>query len=63
MPYGAQSLENARLAHLDANRQKRGVMLVGRLREAIRRVNPAIPEDARATIREYRTVRFERSTP
>jgi type I restriction enzyme R subunit len=26
------------------------VVLVGRLREAIRRLNPAIPEDARATL-------------
>ena len=32
-------------------------------REAIRRLNPAIPEEARATIRNYRIVRFERSTP
>jgi len=41
-------------------------------REAIRRLNPAIPEEAsacarnadgRATIRDYRIVRFERSTP
>jgi type I restriction enzyme R subunit len=29
-------------------------------REAIRRLNPAIPEDARATIRQFRLVRFER---
>jgi len=34
-----------------------------RLREAIRRLNPAIPEEARATIRDYRIVRFERSIP
>jgi type I restriction enzyme R subunit len=39
------------------------VVLVGRLREAIRRLNPAIPEEERATIRNYRTVRFERSIP
>ena len=41
-------------------------------REAIRRLNPAIPEEAsacarhadrRATIRDYRIVRFERSLP
>ncbi len=55
------------------------VGLVGRLREAIRRLNPTIPEEAsacathlsvrtsqagadgRATIRQYRIVRFERS--
>ena len=45
---------------------------VGRLREAIRRLNPAIPEEApacashadrRATIRDFRTLRFERNTP
>ena len=35
---------------------------IGRLRKAIWRVNPAIPEVVLATIREYRTVRFERST-
>jgi len=63
MPYCAQSLENRQFSHLDANHQTRGVVRVGRLREAIRRVNPAIPEVARATIREYRTVRFETSTP
>ena len=37
------------------------VVLVGRLREAIRRLNPAIPDKVRATIRLYRMVRFERS--
>ena len=37
------------------------VVLVGRLREAIRRLNPAIPEEARAVIRNSRTTRFERS--
>ncbi len=35
------------------------VVLVGRLREAIRRLNPAIPEEARATIRRYRIVQIE----
>ena len=30
------------------------VVLVGRLREAIRRLNPAIPDEARATIRKSR---------
>ncbi len=34
------------------------VVLVGRLREAIRRLNPAIPEEARATIRQYRRVQI-----
>ena len=37
------------------------VVLVGRLREAIRRLNPAIPEEARATIRQFRRVQTERS--
>ena len=46
------------------------VVLVGHLREAIRRLNPAIPEEASAcalhgdrlaTIRPYRIVRSERS--
>jgi len=32
-------------------------------REAILAADPAIPEAARATIRNYRIVRFERSTP
>jgi type I restriction enzyme R subunit len=45
------------------------VVLVGRLREAIRRLNSAIPEEAsacalhadrRATIKRYLQVRFER---
>ena len=36
------------------------VVLVGRLREAIRRLNPAIPEEARATIRQFRRVQIER---
>ena len=44
-----------------AERQSFGeVVLVGRLREAIRRLNPAIPEEARATIKRYLKVRFER---
>ena len=34
------------------------VVLVGRLREAIRRLNPAIPKEARATIRQHRTVQI-----
>ena len=42
-----------------AERQSFGeVVLVGRLREAIRRLNPAIPEEARATIRQFRRVRI-----
>ena len=36
------------------------VVLVGRLREAIRRLNPAIPEEARATGKRYLQVRMER---
>jgi len=39
------------------------VVLVGRLREAIRRRNPAIPEEARATVRDFRMVRLERNIP
>ena len=37
------------------------VVLVGRLREAIRRLNPAIPEEARAVIKRYLKTGFERS--
>ena len=36
------------------------VVLVGRLREAIRRLNPTIPEEARAAIKRYLKTRFER---
>ena len=36
------------------------VVLVGRLREAIRRLNLAIPEEARAAIKRYLKTRFER---
>ncbi len=32
------------------------VVLVGRLRDAIRRLNPAIPEEARATHKKYLSV-------
>ena len=40
-----------------AERQSFGeVVLVGRLREAIRRLNPAIPEKASATHREFLSV-------
>ena len=46
-----------------AERQSFGeVVLVGRLRETIRRLNPAIPEEARATIRQFRRVQIERKT-
>jgi type I restriction enzyme R subunit len=38
------------------------VVLVGRFREAIRRLNPAIPEEARATLRKFRIVQTERRT-
>ncbi len=34
------------------------VVLVGRLREAIRRLNPAIPEEALATIRNFQITQF-----
>ena len=36
------------------------VVLVGRLREAIRRLNPSIPEEARATDKESLSVQTER---
>ena len=36
------------------------VVLVGRLREAIRRLNFSIPEEARAAIKRYLKTRFER---
>ncbi|MEY5015189.1 MAG: hypothetical protein RIS92_1547 [Verrucomicrobiota bacterium] len=36
------------------------VVQVGRLREALRRVNPAIPEEARATVAKSATVQIER---
>ena len=43
----------------DSRRQSFGeVVLTGRLREAIRRLNPAIPEEARSTIRPYRIVQI-----
>ena len=46
---------------LAAERESFGeVVLVGRLREAIRRLNPAIPEEARAAIKRYLKTRFER---
>jgi hypothetical protein len=34
----------------------------GKEREAIRRLNRAIPEEARATIRQFRRVQIERKT-
>ena len=39
------------------------VVLIGRLCEAIWRLNPAIPEETRAVIRNSRTTRFGRCTP
>lgn len=36
------------------------LVLVGLLREAIRRLNPAIPEEARATFKRYLKVQIER---
>ena len=44
-----------------AERQSFGeVVLAGRLREAIRRLKPAIPEEARAAIKRYLKARFVR---
>ena len=45
-----------------AERDSFSEVVVGRLREAIRRLNPAIPEEARATIRQFRRVQIERKT-
>ncbi len=36
------------------------VVLVGRLREAIRRLNPAIPEEARAVVADFANTQTER---
>ncbi len=36
------------------------VVLGARLRDAIRRLNPAMPEEARATLKRFVQVRFER---
>lgn len=38
------------------------VVLVERLREAIRRLNRSIPEEVRATLRKFRIVQTERRT-
>ena len=42
-----------------ATREKKAA-LVRRLREVVRRLNPAIPEEARATVRQFRSVQIER---
>jgi type I restriction enzyme R subunit len=45
----------------EAERESFGeVVLVGRLRDAIRRLNPAIPEEARESTKRYLPVRFAR---
>ncbi len=36
------------------------VVLMGRLRATLRQINPMIPEGARATIRQFPTVPYER---
>ena len=36
------------------------VVPVGRLRATLRQINPMIPEEARATIRQFRIVPYER---
>jgi type I restriction enzyme R subunit len=47
----------------DSRRHSFGeVVLVGRLREAIRRLNPAIPGEARAAIKRILKARFGRRT-
>jgi len=63
---GYAVVHGPKLAHGEqaAERDSFGeVLLVGRLREAIRRRNPAIPEEARATVRDFRMVRLERNIP
>jgi type I restriction enzyme R subunit len=47
-------------ALFQGERESYGEVLVGRLREAIRRLNTSIPEEARATIRQFRRVQIER---
>ncbi len=37
-----------------------GEVLVGRLREAIRRLNPAIPDETRAVVADFATAQPER---
>ena len=45
----------------DSRRQSFGeVVLVGRLREALRRLNPAILEEARAVVADFATTQTER---
>jgi type I restriction enzyme R subunit len=51
---------NRSAAEMDEVNSFSEVVLVGRLREAIRRLNPAIPEEARATGKRYLQVRMER---
>jgi type I restriction enzyme R subunit len=53
---------NRSAAQMDGVNSFGEVVLVGRLREAIRRLNPAIPEEARATIWQFRAC-FSRSDP
>jgi type I restriction enzyme, R subunit len=51
---------NRSAAEMDGANSFGEVVLVGRLRETIRRLNLAIPEEARATGKRYLQVRFER---
>ena len=58
--YGGQVKEQCRVAPtlIPAFSQREK----GKEREAIRQLNPAIPEEARATIRQFRRVQIERKT-
>ena len=47
---GEPAVESACALHADRRDSFSEVVLVGRLREAIRRLNPAIPEEAREMI-------------
>jgi type I restriction enzyme R subunit len=51
---------NRSAAEMDGVNSFGEVVLVGRLREAIRRLNPANPEEARATHKESLSVQNER---
>ena len=61
--YGLENGPQLAVGEANAGRESFGdFILVGRLREAIRRLNPAITEEARVTVRQYRSVQNERRT-
>ena len=57
---GEPAAESACALHADRRDSFGEVVLVGRLREAFRRLNPSIPEEARATHKESLSVQIER---